>query len=325
MQQSPSIEFLVLGDWGRFGSDNQLLVSRAMQSLTLSRPIDFVLTVGDNFYEDGVIGLDDPHWWTSFEEPYYWDGLRLPWYATLGNHDYRGAPEIQVEYTAHSGRWNMPARYYRLSWPGPVSPLVDLFCLDTTPMVNKYRSGGSEEMRSVTWPDPYRQLCWLEEGLHCSNARWKIVVGHHAIASASPFHGPSQELVDRLLPLLVEYDVPLYLCGHEHDMQHLRIPGGVDCVVAGSGSEVRETGWNAHTVFAESMLGFVRVRATGDDVIVSFHDAAATVLHSASVVADQRRVDYRSTPSVRAFERMLNRSSVSLTTQTSVPSSKLHS
>lgn len=34
-----------------------------------------------------------------------------------------------------------------------------------------------------------------------SKATWKIVVGHHTIKSASD-HGNTQELVDKLLPIL---------------------------------------------------------------------------------------------------------------------------
>jgi acid phosphatase len=261
-----------------------------MHHVAMSRPVDFVLSLGDNFYEDGVVGLDDPHWWASFEEPYYWGGLRVPWYAVLGNHDYRGNPDAQIAYTAHSDRWNMPARYYRSSWPGPVNPLLDVFCLDTTTLIQRYWPGGTETIPGVVWPDPYRQLAWLEEGLHCSGARWKIVAGHHAIASASPIHGSSSELDDRLRPLLAEYGAPLYLSGHDHDLQHLGLPGGLNCVVSGAGSEVRTTGSNAHTLFSESALGFVHVQVTMADIRIAFYDIDATLLHSANVTSPMHRV-----------------------------------
>ena len=41
----------------------------------------------------------------------------------------------------------------------------------------------------------------LEEALRASAATWKIVVGHHAIRSASS-HGDTSELVELLLPVL---------------------------------------------------------------------------------------------------------------------------
>lgn len=285
--REPAVEFLVVGDWGRLGSDDQLAVSFGMYRVAYDRPIDFVLSVGDNFYEDGVIGLDDPHWWSSFERPYYWDGLSVPWYATLGNHDYRGSVRAQIEYSYRSARWNLPARFYSSTWPGPVRPLVELFCLDTSPMIMDYRAGGLEEMPGIRWPDPYRQLAWLEEGLYHSRARWKIVAGHHPVISGSPVHGTSFDLVDRLEPILQEYNVALYLSGHDHDLQHLRSGGGLDYVVSGAGSNVRQTGRIGRTVFAEATLGFVHVRATQSDIAVSILDAEPTVRHSARLARPQ--------------------------------------
>lgn len=41
----------------------------------------------------------------------------------------------------------------------------------------------------------------LESALIESKAKWKIVIGHHTIKSASD-HGNTQELVDKVLPIL---------------------------------------------------------------------------------------------------------------------------
>lgn len=41
----------------------------------------------------------------------------------------------------------------------------------------------------------------LENALSESTAKWKIVVGHHAIRSVG-HHGDTNELVDRFLPIL---------------------------------------------------------------------------------------------------------------------------
>ena len=41
----------------------------------------------------------------------------------------------------------------------------------------------------------------LENALSESRAKWKIVVGHHAIRSVG-HHGDTNELVERLLPIL---------------------------------------------------------------------------------------------------------------------------
>lgn len=41
----------------------------------------------------------------------------------------------------------------------------------------------------------------LESGLRESTAKWKIVVGHHAIRSAG-YHGETEELIQLMLPIL---------------------------------------------------------------------------------------------------------------------------
>ena len=71
----------------------------------------FVISVGDNFYENGVASLQDPHWQQSFEHVYAAKSLQVPWYVVLGNHDYRGNVDAQLDYGKTHPRWNMPARY----------------------------------------------------------------------------------------------------------------------------------------------------------------------------------------------------------------------
>ena len=47
-------------------------------------------------------------------------------------------------------------------------------------------------------------------------------------------HGPTKILVDRLKPLLELYGVTAYICGHDHNMQHLN-DSGVQYYVSGAG------------------------------------------------------------------------------------------
>ncbi|CAM9541957.1 unnamed protein product, partial [Hapterophycus canaliculatus] len=75
----------------------------------------FVVGLGDNFYDVGVETVEDPAWEDQFESVYSAAALRgIPWLMCLGNHDYMGRPEAQIERTGHdaSGRWHMPSRAY---------------------------------------------------------------------------------------------------------------------------------------------------------------------------------------------------------------------
>ena len=61
------VSFIILGDWGDKGKQFQVPVARAMEIIAKERKVNFITTVGDNFYQKGVSGVDDPHWKLSFE------------------------------------------------------------------------------------------------------------------------------------------------------------------------------------------------------------------------------------------------------------------
>jgi hypothetical protein len=80
----------------------------------------------------------------------------------------------------------------------------------------QYRSCPETDARiSDSWRrgvDGARQAAWLERELNASRADWKIVVGHYPVYSIGA-HGPNQQLIDELRPLLERHGVAFYLCG----------------------------------------------------------------------------------------------------------------
>ena len=42
--------------------------------------IDYVISIGDNFYEDGLRGVDDPAFYDSFTNVYTSQSLQKKWY-----------------------------------------------------------------------------------------------------------------------------------------------------------------------------------------------------------------------------------------------------
>src|SRR5215813_9028063 len=105
------LNFLILGDWGRKGTPGQLAVADGMARVAEQLKSRFVVTTGDNFY-DGVTSLHDAHWQESYEAVYHRPSLQIPWYVVLGNHDYQGSVQAQLDYAYLSARWCLPARYY---------------------------------------------------------------------------------------------------------------------------------------------------------------------------------------------------------------------
>lgn len=285
-----SVRLLAIGDWGRGGSPEQRAVAEAMAAEAEQVRPAAILSTGDNFYENGVASTDDPQFETSFEQVYRHPALtRVPWFPVLGNHDHRGSAAAQVAYGGRSRRWQMGGRRYVRRLTVGQGASVRLVFLDTTPLVDLYGPDGSEPTPGVWSIDREAEWAWIRHALAPSDDAWTIVVGHHPVFSGSPFHGSAPEFASRLRPLLERAGADLYVCGHEHDLQHLEV-GGVHYVVSGAGSECRETGALPHTRFCTGAPGFAVLDVTADALTVRFRSADGDELHT----VDARRQPARS-------------------------------
>jgi len=260
---APALRFIVVGDAGT-GGRGQRQIAGSMARVAATDSTSLVLMLGDNFYERGVQSITDPQWLDKFETVYHHPSLQIPFFAVLGNHDYHGNPQAQVDYTATSGRWVMPSRFYSRLFSVDDSTDVDLFFLDTNIL--------SDMGRAVRDSASYMpQLRWLESELKQSHARWKIVAGHHPVYSNGR-HGNDPQLGQLLEPLLVRHNVDIYLAGHDHDLQILEPVQGVYHIVSGAGGKDRDVDWKDNTIFAATRLGFVRITVSHANVIVEFFD-----------------------------------------------------
>lgn len=275
------IRFLVLGDWGRQGGARQREVAQRMGDHAAARGADFVITTGDNFYEDGVRSVDDGNWRSSFQEIYTDPSLNIPWYPVLGNHDYHGSTQAQIDYSHRDGRWRMPGRYHSFERPVGAGRALFVF-LDTNPFLGAYRwmKWKYPDLRAQ---DPADQLQWLDKVLGESTAEWKIVVGHHPLYSAGAMHGPTGGLRGRLQPLFEKHGVHVYFAGHDHNLQHLKPPGPTHYVISGGGSEARPVGTHQSALFARGALGFVSVTLRGDNLHLVFIDDKGATLYRADI------------------------------------------
>ncbi len=281
---TPGVSFLVVGDWGRDGASHQRDVAGQMELAAREFDSACVVSVGDNFYEDGVQSVNDGKWRSSFEDVYSGPRLaRTPWFVALGNHDYGGVPQAQVDYTAHSPRWKMPARYFKVSGAVLGNPTVDFFVIDTSPMIAENALGDNAMAANVKTQDAGAQLAWLDRELAASQARFKFVFGHHTLFSGGSTHGDTPDLIARLLPVLTAHRVTAYVNGHDHDLQHI-VRDRLDCICTGAGSEVRPVSAIAGTKFCAARSGFSIISVRGGQVHLEFRDYTGAGLYRTELV-----------------------------------------
>lgn len=284
-----ALHFLVIGDWGRNGQEGQAETSGRLAAAARKLDAEFVISTGDNFYPAGVASVSDPHWQSSFEQVYTDHALQVEWNAVLGNHDYRGNPQAEVDYTKLSRRWQMPARWYTKTVEAGEDSGVQaqFFYIDTTALIGEYRL--QPWKYDLSGQDADAQLRWLEAELKKSTARWKFVVGHHPIYTVGKRKkaaggGIEKDLEQRLLPLLEQHRVQAYLAGHEHDLQVIRRPGGtVTHLVSGAGSETRPLGVpdpKDGRLFAAATAGFMALALTPEALQVEVVDAENHVAYA---------------------------------------------
>ena len=152
------LTFLALGDWGRqnTGTNDQISVAAGMAAAATSLSPAFVVSVGDNFYQNGLATDTDPLFTTDFTNVYSAASLQLPWHVALGNHDYYGVSSAQVSPrlpTAADPRWYAYRSQLRtFQPPGYSNPLVALYFVDTNPWLQAYRGQAGLNWAGITPP-----------------------------------------------------------------------------------------------------------------------------------------------------------------------------
>ena len=296
LPKTEMLRFIVVGDAGT-GDPH---VHNGVVAIAKRTHIDAILLVGDNVYPCGVGSLGDPQW--SIVRNNFADA-DVPIYPILGNHDYgnpmpqdkgttihcRPSPQAQVEETGRLKNWNFPARQYALR-----SPLADIVMIDSQPIASGWTS---PFLGSLTAAE---EVSWVGAALAESRAQWRIVAGHHTIYS-SGVHGVSNRANQRhmremLLPLLSEYHVDLYICGHDHDaelMGRLLRPGETTFLVSGNGAvsaamTKRDRADEPPTLFpsfpAKPLVGFSLLEITPTVLRITFYDGSGAVRSPSYVI-----------------------------------------
>ncbi|EXC05037.1 Purple acid phosphatase 3 [Morus notabilis] len=279
-----SLSFLVVGDWGRRGYYNQSEVALQMGIVGEKLDIDFIISTGDNFYDNGLTGTDDPAFEYSFSKIYTAPSLQKQWYSVVGNHDYRGdvAAQLSPILQKLDNRW-LCLRSFIVD-----TEIAEFFFVDTTPFVEKYFTDPEDHVYDWKGILPRKNylsnlLKDVDSALKDSIAKWKIVVGHHTIRSAGS-HGDTHEIAKYLLPILKENNVDLYINGHDHCLEHISSPDSpIQFLTSGGGSKAWRgdvNWWNPKEMkFFYDGQGFMSMEITQTQVDIAFYDVFGRVLH----------------------------------------------
>ena len=223
------LELIVTGDTGS-GNQSQKDVALSMEKLIQRNPkIESVLLVGDNIYESGCYGVDDPQFDEKFQIPY--QNIHLPFLLCLGNHDYgthvSNYSQFQIDYTTSKynkdKKWNMPSKWYSQSYSH-----ADIFFIDT----------------NMDWLNEFeirKQLRDTILSINNSNKKWKILCGHHPWRSVGG-HGNADKNLEIFMKALVsKVSIDLYVCGHDHCKSIIEVPFNnkmIPTLVIGTGGKI---------------------------------------------------------------------------------------
>ncbi len=228
---------------------------------------DALVLLGDNFYDSGLqtdtftrqvrdnlvaqfrpfVELT-PQGAEELGEERVCGGCRpIPIHAVLGNHDYASdeSPALQRDLLPELvANWHMPKDLAGLVELGEGVSLLLFDC--------------------IRWDDgvPERLL----ELLRASQGPFRILASHYPMADTGHYFYKTFTRDLHKLMRKAEVPVQLYLSGHEHNLQILRMPPPAPPlhVIAGGGSYVREISPTpTRRDFAAAELGFARVDLVG--------------------------------------------------------------
>jgi acid phosphatase len=228
-------------------------VAAGIARVHAQKPFHAIILAGDNFYPCGVESVDDPRW--GLVTPL--TRIGIPVFPVLGNHDFCGKADPDAQIGAPIPNWVFPAREYVVR-----GGIADFALVDTNP----YVKGESPALP-------------LEEAFASSNARWRVIVGHHPVIS-SGWHGyfPRDEVqrMREVIPTLRAVKANLYIAGHDHHLELLR--GRMTHLISGAGSSpVPPLKLRLSTVYPGEIrrerIGFAVVEIREKSMRVRFYDA----------------------------------------------------
>lgn len=210
---------------------------------------DFVLHVGDVVYPRG----QQQHYAAGFFRPFAEAMRRAPFYVALGNHDVMDDDGRQAlaNFALPRGGLTGDERCYSFAY-GPVRVIALDLGLETP---------------GVPLPADHPAFAFLRQELPRCDEPWVVVTSHYPILSVSR-QKDRADLRQHLLPILEEFGVDLYLCGHDHTYQRFGEPGEglVQVVSGGGGKSLYEVQVDARVRVAQRVFHWCRAEVRGREL-----------------------------------------------------------
>ena len=217
-----------LGDIGLINNNIKYIINLILEIINTSNKLNkqdkyIISLLGDNFYPYGVNCINDSRW-IGFNNIF--SILKYPIYPVLGNHDYILNPNAQIEYTKNKKsniNWNMDDFYYHKNI-NLSNCNIDFIFLDTQILAPEYAPNINTEIIESKHNKKIidlqlEQINWLKKVLDkCKN---KIIVQGHYPLYTNGIYDNCDELIGILMPFFEKYNVILYVCGHEHNIQYI--------------------------------------------------------------------------------------------------------
>jgi hypothetical protein len=128
----------------------------------------------------------------------------------------------------------------------------------------------------------HAQNQWLRDQLRSGTlGRWVVGCAHHPLFSNGS-HGDNGVLQRTWGPVFEEFGIDFHICGHDHDLQHLELPGWSTSFIlcGGGGAGIRPMRNDRRGPFSRSLYGFAHLTFTPDSTAVKFIDVSGTVVHA---------------------------------------------
>ena len=177
---------------------------------------------GDIVYPDGISSKDDPRFITNFLRPFNKVfNKKIPFFLTLGNHDYKKEPKSYLEIAKNNSLIVYPNNYYSNKYGK-----LCIFSLDTTIFDKLYLFYKRREQKS--W------LRKIKEDM-TSSCELSIAVAHHPLFSSGDRKNATPQL-SRFLETDIFGTFDLYIAGHNHVLADEGERRGTRQLISGTGS-----------------------------------------------------------------------------------------